>query len=102
MIGRILFCCVVCFSLIGCKPGANPGNWDQARVEEHLKKKHELVEISLSPGTDGGFTGSGKTQKGETYKFKVKQNAELKKLSWDFESDRGDIGNELYEIVSAQ
>ncbi len=101
MIGRVLFCCVIFFALSGCNR-SNPGNWDQTRVEEHLKKKHVLVEISLAPGPDGGFAGSGKTKEGETYKFKVKQNAELKQLSWNFDSDRGDVGNEVYEFVNAQ
>ena len=102
MFGRILFCCLICFTLIGCKPAANPGNWDQARVEEHLKKKHQLEEISLLPKSEGGFTGSGKTKLGETYMFKVTQDAEAKKLSWEFESDRGDVGSEIYEFVKAE
>ena len=101
MLGRVLFCCVMCLSLMGCKPSANPGTWDQTRVEAHLTKKHKLVEISLLPGAEGVYTGSGKTKLGETYTFKVKQNKELKQLSWEFNSDRGDVGNEVYEFVKA-
>ena len=102
MLSRLILCCVICVSTVGCKPAANPGTWDQTRVAEHLKKKHNLEEISLSPGSEGGLSGSGKTKEGETYKFKVTQNSELKKLSWDFESDRGDIGNEVYEFIKAE
>lgn len=101
MLIRLFFCTLICLSFVGCKPAANPGTWDQTRVAEHLKKKHNLEEISLSPA-EGGLSGSGKTKEGETYKFKVTQNAELKKLSWDFESDRGDMGNEVYEFVKAE
>ena len=102
MFGRVFFCCLLSFALVGCKPAAHPGNWDQARVEEHLKKKHQLEEISLQPKPEGGFSGSGKTKVGETYSFKVTQNADQKKLSWDFESDRGDTGSEVYEFVKAE
>jgi hypothetical protein len=102
MVERVLFCCVMILFVIGCKPAANPGTWDHTRVEEHLKKKHNLVDISLVQGPEGGFNGSGKTSEGETYTFKVKQDADQKKLSWDFNSDRGDVGNEVLEIVKAE
>ncbi len=101
MIYRMLLCTVICLSLIGCKPAANPGTWDQTRIEAHLKEKHKLVEVSLLPGSEGVFTGSGKTKLGETYMFKVKQDAETKRLSWEFNSDRGDVGEEAYEFVKA-
>ena len=102
MLYRTLWCFVICLSLIGCKPAANPGTWDQTRIEAKLKEKYNLAEISLQPATEGGFTGSGKTAEGETYKFKVKQNADLKRLSWEFNSDRGDVGDEVYEFVKAE
>lgn len=102
MLYRTLLCCVICFSLIGCKPAVHPGNWDQTRIETKLKEKHNLAEISLQPASAGGFTGSGKTADGETYTFKVKQDANLKRLSWEFNSDRGDVGDEVYEFVKAE
>ena len=102
MLARVLFCCVICLSVIGCKPAANPGTWDQTRVEAKLKEKYNLVEISLKPASEGGLAGTGKTAEGETYTFKVKQNAELKRLSWEFNSDRGDVGDEVYEFVKAE
>lgn len=102
MLGRLLFVCLICFSLIGCTPALNPGNWDQARVEKHLKEKHNLVEVTLSPEAQGGFTGSGKTSEGEIYNFKVTQDATAKRLSWEFKSDRGDVGSEVLEIVNVK
>lgn len=102
MFYRTLLCCVIGLSLIGCKPTPNPGTWDQTRVEAKLKEKHSLVEISLQPASEGGFTGSGKNAQGETYTFEIKQNADLKRLSWEFKSDRGDVGEEVYEFVKAE
>ena len=102
MLNRVFLCSMLCLSLIGCKPAANPGTWDQTRVEAKLKDKHKLVEISLSPASEGGFTGLGKTQQGETFTFKVKQDAKLQRLSWEFKSDRGDVGDEVYEFVKAE
>ena len=102
MLARVLFCFVVCISLIGCKPAVNPGTWDQTRVEAKLKEKYNLVEISLKSASEGELAGTGKTAQGETYTFKVKQNAELKRLSWEFNSDRGDVGDEVLEIVKIE
>ena len=102
MLYRMLLCSLIGFSLIGCKPAANPGTWDQTRVEAKLMEKHNLVEISLLPASDGGFTGSGKTKIGETYSFRVNQSAEMKQLSWKFNSDRGDVGSEVYEFVETK
>ncbi len=99
MLGRVLICFVICCALVGCKPPANPGTWGQSQVEAHLTKKHNLVEISLLPGAKGVFTGSGKTKLGETYMFKVQQTPEQQKLSWEYTSDRGDTGSEVYEFV---
>ena len=102
MLFRTMLMGVICIVLSGCKPALNPGSWDQGRVEAKLKEKLKLAEISLLPHANGGYTGSGKTKQGETYSLKVKQNAELKQLSWEFSSDRGDVGEELFEIVKAE
>lgn len=102
MLYRMLLVGLLVFSFLGCTPPPNPGTWDQARVETKIKESLELTEISLEPASDGSYTGSGKKATGESYKLTVTQDPKLKRLSWKFDSDRGDVGENFYEFVSAQ
>ena len=102
MLYRTMLIGLISVGLIGCKPALNPGTWEQGRVEAKLKEKLKLVEVSLLPHAAGGYTGSGKTKQGETYTLRVKQNAELKQLSWEFSCNRGDVGEEVFEIVKVE
>ncbi len=77
---------------------SNPGTWNQQQVEEKLKSSLSLAEIQLTPRTEGGYSGKGKTYEGESYKLQITQDPTRKRLEWKFESDRGDIGDAYYEL----
>lgn len=99
MLIRFAMICLVSLCLLGC---AHPGNWDQAKVAAKVKESLELSEISLEPNPSGGFTGTGKTAEGESYKLQVTQDEAKKRLSWKYEGDRGTIGDDFYEFVTSR
>jgi hypothetical protein len=47
--------------------------WSQAEVEAWIREDMGLTEITLTPGSDGSFTGTGKDAGGVNYKLKVTQ-----------------------------
>ena len=47
--------------------------WTQAEVEAWIRDDLGLVEMSLTPGSDGSYTGTGKDPGGVNYKLKVTQ-----------------------------
>ncbi len=74
--------------LAGCSD--NPGKWSQEKVEAKVRESLHLSEITLIPAPESGvLTGSGKDASGETFKLKVTQDADAKRISWDAQGDRG-------------
>jgi hypothetical protein len=47
--------------------------WTQAEVEAWIREDMGLTELTLTPGSDGSFTGTGKDAGGVNYKLKVTQ-----------------------------
>ena len=47
--------------------------WTQAEVEAWIREDLGLTEMTLTPGSDGSFTGTGKDEGGVKYKLKVTQ-----------------------------
>jgi hypothetical protein len=47
--------------------------WTQEQVEAWIREDLGLVEMSLTPGSGGSFTGTGKDARGVQYKLKVTQ-----------------------------
>jgi hypothetical protein len=47
--------------------------WTQDQVEAWIREDLGLVEMSLTPGSGGSFTGTGKDERGVSYKLKVTQ-----------------------------
>jgi len=47
--------------------------WTQAEVEAWIREDLGLAEMTLTPGSDGSFTGTGKDDGGVVYKLKVTQ-----------------------------
>src|SRR5258705_12489264 len=47
--------------------------WTQAEVEAWIRADLGLGETSLTPGSDGSYTGTGKDEGGVKYKLKVTQ-----------------------------
>jgi hypothetical protein len=47
--------------------------WTQGQVEAWIREDLGLVEMSLTPGDGGSFTGTGKDGRGLPYKLKVTQ-----------------------------
>src|SRR4051794_34334548 len=47
--------------------------WTQAEVEAWIREDLGLTEMTLTPGSDGSFTGTGKDPGGVAYKLKVTQ-----------------------------
>jgi hypothetical protein len=47
--------------------------WTQEQVEAWIREDLGLVEMSLTPGSGGSFTGTGKDARGVPYKLKVTQ-----------------------------
>lgn len=86
---------VLCWS--GCEQPAHPGNWPQTTVESKLKSSLNLTEIALTPAT-GGFSGTGKTADGETFKLTITQDATAKKLVCKATGDRGTMDERTYDL----
>lgn len=88
-----MFRSVVCFFLVagllvtGCNQ-PDPSTWDRAKVETEIKEQWDLAEITLSP-SEGGFTGKGKDENGESYEITVTQDKAAKSLSYKGKGDRG-------------
>jgi hypothetical protein len=60
----------------------------------------KMSEVKISADPAGGYTGTGKAADGETFKLTIKQNAELKRLSWSAKGDRGTVIDDAsYEFV---
>jgi hypothetical protein len=47
--------------------------WTQAEVEAWIREDLGLKEMTLTPGSDGSFTGTGKDAGGVNYKLKLTQ-----------------------------
>ena len=47
--------------------------WTQAEVEAWIREDLGLAEMSLTPGSNGSYTGTGKDDGGVVYKLKVTQ-----------------------------
>jgi hypothetical protein len=98
-------CCLipllVCFFVIGCST-SHPGNWTQAEIEAYLLKTEnpKMSEVKINADPAGGYTGTGKSPDGESFRLTIKQNADLKKLSWNAKGDRGTVIEDgSYEFV---
>jgi hypothetical protein len=85
-----------CLMLAGC--AENPGNWPQDKVAAKIQEKLELSELSLAPNPEGGFTGTGKSDEGETFTIKITQDPSQGRLNWDSEGDRGTFDSGFYEL----
>ena len=100
MVFRILTVYILLFAVAisGCAK-SHPGNYAQPEVEAQVKKSLELIEIQLTPDPAGGYSGTGKSAQGETYKLKISQDEALRRLSWKADGDRGDMreGNFQFE-----
>jgi len=88
---------VLALSLSGCTK-SHPGNYAQPEVEAQVIKSLKLSEIQLIADPAGGYTGSGKTADGETYKLKIMQDEAMKRLSWNAVGDRGSSEDGKYEF----
>jgi|688.fasta_scaffold06866_12 hypothetical protein len=85
--------------IAGCNPAAdNPGTWNPAKIQEHLKKSLKLSEATVSPAEGGGFSATGKNAEGESFKITIKQDAAKKRIEWKSEGDRGSFEDGYYEI----
>ena len=98
MYPRFLVVGLFALLIVGCNP-PHPGVWELPKVESHIKQAMELTELKLEPSGAGAFTGTGKSADGESFKLKIKQDVAGKRLSWEYEGDRGTIGDEKYEFV---
>jgi hypothetical protein len=95
-----LIALAVCFVVSGCKQ-SHPGVWNQQEIEAYMLKTEDpkMSEVKLTPDA-GGYTGTGKAPDGETFQLTIKQNVELKQLSWEAKGDRGThILDGKYEFV---
>ncbi len=90
----LLFFCV---AVSGCSK-QNPGTYGQPEVEAQVIKSLKLSEIQLTVDPAGGYSGTGKTADGESYKLKIMQDAAMKRLSWKADGDRGTIEEGKFEF----
>lgn len=99
MIRKLLPACMLVLGLTicGCNQ-SHPGNYAQPEVEAQVKKSLELTEIQITADPAGGYTGTGKSASGETYKLKITQDVAAKRLSWEAKGDRGDNQFGKYEV----
>ncbi len=100
MIRRVLpsYCLFVAgLFCIGCER-PHPGNYAQPAIEAQVMKSLELTEIQISGDSISGYTGTGKSASGETYKLKISQDIGKKSLSWKAEGDRGDFRDGEYHF----
>lgn len=81
--------------LVGCRE--NAGTWGEEKVKAKITEKLELTDATLQPA-EGGFTGSGSREDGETVKFTITQDPETGRMSWDAEGDRGFFEDGYYEL----
>ena len=92
MVRHILPICVLVFfvAITGCE-WSHPGNYPQPEVEAQVKKSLKLTEIQITADPGGGYTGTGKTADGESFKLKLTQDVAQKSLNWKADGDRGSI-----------
>jgi lipopolysaccharide export LptBFGC system permease protein LptF len=93
---------LACLFCVGCGNTSHPGTWNQAEIEAYMLKTEnpKMSEVSISTDPAGGYTGTGKAADGETFKLTIKQNADLKRLSWNAKGDRGTVIDDAsYEFV---
>ena len=88
----ILSICILVFSVAisGCER-RHPGNYPQPEVEAQVMKSLKLTELQITADPAGGYSGTGKTADGESFKLKLTQDAAEKSLSWKADGDRGSI-----------
>ncbi len=95
---RLPVCMLVLgLAICGCNK-SHPGNFAQPEVEAQVKKSLELTEIQITSDPAGGYSGTGKSASGETYKLKITQDVAAKRLSWKAEGDRGDFRDGEYHF----
>src|SRR5437899_12634521 len=87
---QLIWCAMFWVCLVGCKEGGTGQKssskveapkspptasrlWTQGEVEAWIREDMGLVEIALTPGSDGSYAGTGKDQGGVQYKLKVTQ-----------------------------
>ena len=61
-------------------------------------KSLKLSELHITVDPSGGYSGTGKTADGESYKLKITQDASMKRLSWQADGDRGTIEEGKFEF----
>ena len=88
----ILSICILVFSVAisGCER-RHPGNYPQPEVEAQVMKSLKLTEIQITADPAGGYSGTGKTADGESFKLKLTQDVAQKSLNWKADGDRGSI-----------
>lgn len=92
--------CMLCtlLTFVGCNASNNPASWTQDTIEQKLQSKYDLVEIKLAPAGDGKYTGTAKSEEGETLKVTVTQDKQTKSLKYDFKGDRGWFEDGTYDL----
>ena len=99
LVGLSLMLCLFC---AGCGNSSLPGVWTQTEIEAYMIKTEnpKMSEVKVNADPAGGYTGTGKSADGETFQLTIKQNVELKRLSWSAKGDRGTvIDDAMYEFV---
>ena len=92
MVRHILPICLLVFfvAITGCER-SHPGIYTQSQVEAQVMKSLKLTEIQITTDPAGGYTGTGKTAAGESFKLKLTQDVAQKSLNWKADGDRGSI-----------
>lgn len=92
MARHILLICLLVFpvAISGCER-SHPGNYKQPEVEAQVIKSLKLTEIQIAADPAGGYSGTGKTANGESFKLKLTQDVAQKSLKWKADGDRGSM-----------
>jgi hypothetical protein len=84
----LLLLTAICILQPGCGGGDHPGNWPQEKVAAKITEKLQLKSISLTPAS-GGYSGTGTSEDGESWKLKVTQDPSKRRMDYSAEGDRG-------------
>ncbi len=82
----------------GCRKD-NPGLWQAAQVKAQIAESLEMTNVEVKANTtDGGFEGTG-MRGAEKITFKITQDPNAFRMSWEARGDRGFFEDGYYELV---